>query len=330
MGGVGLFGAGAPSAGSAGGSPSFGAGASPDPGAASSWGAGCLGSFGVGAASPSGVSASPGAAVSGVAAPPSGAVAAPPSGEAPPSASATLQHAPSLPKNEERSFILPTIRVHTSKLEKLMSLVQELVISKIRFEQVAATKSLVELSEPLSQLHHVTDELQDEIMKVRLMPVKQIFERFPRMVRDLAKSLGKQVDLEMEGAEVEIDRTVIEEMSEPLVHLLRNAVAWATGGAQPMTVQGAGLIDVSYWRQDRSLAAHLVNLNNPASMKGFMHEIVPLGPLTVNLALPQGARAGRVRLLEAERDAKTRRSGNRLIVEVPRVGIHEVIAVDLV
>lgn len=125
---------------------------------------------------------------------------------------------------DEKTFVLPTVRVHTSKLDKLMALVQELVISKIRFEQVANNKELKELLEPLSQLNHITDELQSEIMKVRLMPVKQIFERFPRMVRDLAKSLNKQVDLEMEGAEVELDRTVIEEMSEPLVHLLRNAI----------------------------------------------------------------------------------------------------------
>ncbi len=125
---------------------------------------------------------------------------------------------------DERTFALPTIRVHTSKLDKLMALVQELVISKIRFEQVANTKALKELSDPLSQLHHITDELQDEITKVRLMPVKQIFDRFPRMVRDLARNLNKQVDLEMDGAEVELDRTILEEMSEPLVHLLRNAV----------------------------------------------------------------------------------------------------------
>jgi two-component system, chemotaxis family, sensor kinase CheA len=124
----------------------------------------------------------------------------------------------------EKSFVLPTVRVHTSKLDKLMALVQELAISRIRFEQVVSSRELKELLEPLSQLNHITDELQDEIMKVRLMPVKQIFERFPRMVRDLAKSLNKQVSLEMDGAEVELDRTVIEEMSEPLVHLLRNAI----------------------------------------------------------------------------------------------------------
>ena len=125
---------------------------------------------------------------------------------------------------DEKAFLLPTIRVHTSKLDKLMALVQELVISKVRFEQVAASRALKELTDPLSQLNHITDELQDEIMKVRLMPVKQIFDRFPRMVRDLARSLNKLVDLEMDGAEVELDRTVLEEMSEPLVHLLRNAV----------------------------------------------------------------------------------------------------------
>jgi two-component system, chemotaxis family, sensor kinase CheA len=128
------------------------------------------------------------------------------------------------PVPDEKSFVLPTVRVHTTKLDKLMSLVQELVIAKIRFEQVVASNDVKDLTDPLSQLNHITDELQDEITKVRLMPVKQIFDRFPRMVRDLAKSLGKDVDLEMSGVEVELDRTVIEEMGEPLVHLLRNAV----------------------------------------------------------------------------------------------------------
>jgi two-component system chemotaxis sensor kinase CheA len=142
------------------------------------------------------------------------------------------------PEAEEKSVLLPTVRVHTTKLDKLMALVQELVISKIRFEQVARNQSLRELEGPLSQLHHVTDELQDEIMKVRLMPVKQIFDRFPRMVRDLAKNLGKQVDLEMDGVEVELDRTVLEEMSEPLVHLLRNAVDHGIEGPELRVQEG--------------------------------------------------------------------------------------------
>lgn len=127
-----------------------------------------------------------------------------------------------------------------------------------------------------------------------------------------------------------LDEVFWEHSAKDHLFLLRNAVAWATGEPQPMILQGAGLIDVSYWRQEKSLAAHLVNLNNPSTMNGFMHETVPVGPLLASLELPAGMRAGRVRLLEAERDAKSRREGNRLIVEVPRVRIHEVIAVDLI
>jgi two-component system chemotaxis sensor kinase CheA len=148
------------------------------------------------------------------------------------------KNSPDLMTAGEKTFMVPTIRVHTSKLDKLMVLVQELVISKTRFEQVAFNKDLKELQEPLSQLNFITDELQDEIMKVRLIPVKQIFDRFPRMVRDLAKSLNKQVNLEMEGVDVELDRTVIEEMGEPLVHLLRNAIDHGIENANERVQEG--------------------------------------------------------------------------------------------
>lgn len=126
------------------------------------------------------------------------------------------------------------------------------------------------------------------------------------------------------------DQTFWEHSVRDHLYLLRNAVAWATGEPQPMSVEGAGLIDVSYWRQEKSLAAHLVNLNNPSTMKGFMHETAQLGPFVVSLELPAGAHAKRVRLLEAEQDAKVRREGGRLIVDVPTLRIHEVVAVDLV
>ena len=126
-----------------------------------------------------------------------------------------------------------------------------------------------------------------------------------------------------------LDQAFWEESARDHLYLLRNAVSWAMGEPQPMTVTGAGLVDVSFWRQEKSLAAHLVNLNNPSSMKGFIHETVPLGPFAVSLQIPGGARVKRVRLLEADQDAKVRREGDRLIVDVPRLTIHEVIAVDL-
>lgn len=126
-----------------------------------------------------------------------------------------------------------------------------------------------------------------------------------------------------------LDQEFWEQSARDHLTLLSNAVAWATGGAQPMAVEGSGLVDISYWRQERSLAAHLVNLNNSSTMKGFIHETVPIGPLIVTLQIPPGAHPTRVRLLEAEQDAKTRRNGGRLFVEVPRVVMHEVVAVDL-
>jgi two-component system chemotaxis sensor kinase CheA len=156
--------------------------------------------------------------------------AAPPPDRTPPSPGTGERPAPAASENprpavrHEAPVAATSIRVHTSKLDKLMMLVQELVIAKIRFEQVIAGNDLKDLQDPFLNLHHITRDLQDEIMQVRLVPIRQIFDRFPRMVRDLAKRLGKEVQFIMEGAEVELDRTIVDELAEPLVHLLRNAV----------------------------------------------------------------------------------------------------------
>ena len=97
-----------------------------------------------------------------------------------------------------------------------------------------------------------------------------------------------------------------------------------------MTVTGPGMLDVSYWRQENSLAAHLVNLTNPMAMKGYMREILPVGPHTVSLELPPGRTAKGARLLESGATVTGRQTGNRFVVDVPRVQVHEVVAVDLV
>lgn len=126
-----------------------------------------------------------------------------------------------------------------------------------------------------------------------------------------------------------IDQLFWEQAPRDHLYLLRNAIDWASNGSQPMEVSGAGLVDVSYFRQEKSLAAHLVNLNNASTIKGYMHETVPIGPFTVTLDLPAGVRPRRVRLLEAEKDAAFRQHGNKLVVKVPKLALHEVIAVDL-
>ncbi|WP_245574443.1 chemotaxis protein CheA [Desulfovirgula thermocuniculi] len=125
-----------------------------------------------------------------------------------------------------------TVRVDVQKLDTLMNLVGELVIDRTRLDRFVEVfesrygsgelvESLVEIS---SHLGHVTNALQEEIMKARMLPVAHIFNRLPRMVRDLAHKMGKEVEFIIEGKETELDRNVIEVIGDPLIHLLRNAI----------------------------------------------------------------------------------------------------------
>lgn len=117
-----------------------------------------------------------------------------------------------------------SVRVDIDKLDNLLNLVGELVINKTRLEQIGLTHRLTDLVETIEQMDRVTTDLQAVVMKVRMVPVGQVFNRFPRMVRDLSRDLNKEVNLIIQGEETELDRTVIDEIGDPLVHLLRNAI----------------------------------------------------------------------------------------------------------
>jgi len=117
-----------------------------------------------------------------------------------------------------------SVRVDIEKLDSLLNLVGELVINKTRLEQIGITHRLTDLVETIEQMDRVTTDLQAVVMKVRMVPVGQVFNRFPRMVRDLSRDLNKEVNLIIQGEETELDRTVIDEIGDPLVHLLRNAI----------------------------------------------------------------------------------------------------------
>lgn len=117
-----------------------------------------------------------------------------------------------------------SVRVDIDKLDTLLNLVGELVINKIRLEQIGITHRLNDLVETIEQMDRVTTDLQAVVMKVRMVPVGQVFNRFPRMVRDLSRDLNKEVNLIIQGEETELDRTVIDEIGDPLVHLLRNSI----------------------------------------------------------------------------------------------------------
>lgn len=117
-----------------------------------------------------------------------------------------------------------TIRVDIERLDVLMNLFSELLIDRVRLEQLASEIKSAELTETVEHMARISADLQNIVLKLRMVPVETVFNRFPRMVRDLAKSLNKKVDLVITGAETELDRTVIDEIGDPLVHLLRNSV----------------------------------------------------------------------------------------------------------
>jgi two-component system chemotaxis sensor kinase CheA len=117
-----------------------------------------------------------------------------------------------------------TVRVGTDRLDALMNLMGEMVIVRTRLAQLASSGATDATRAAVEDLGRVTGDLQTLVMRVRMMPVEAVFMRFPRMVRDLAHTLGKRVKLDIVGEDTELDRTVIDELGDPLVHLLRNAV----------------------------------------------------------------------------------------------------------
>ncbi|MFD1952655.1 chemotaxis protein CheW [Paenibacillus thailandensis] len=117
-----------------------------------------------------------------------------------------------------------TIRVDIDRLDSLMNLFSELLIDRVRLEQLASEVKRTDLTETVEHMARVSNDLQNIVLKLRMVPVESVFNRFPRMVRDLAKSLDKKIDLVITGADTELDRTVIDEIGDPLVHLLRNSL----------------------------------------------------------------------------------------------------------
>ena len=127
-------------------------------------------------------------------------------------------------KRYERRETRQTVRVKTEVLDHLVNVTGELITNKYRLAAIDRELGSVRLTEALAELAKLLHELHSEVMKVRLMPFAAIADRFPRVVRDLAKQKGKEVNFVIEGTEVELDRGILEELSDPLIHLLRNAV----------------------------------------------------------------------------------------------------------
>src|SRR5881296_4454748 len=143
-----------------------------------------------------------------------------------------------LPEEEERRAAAPAaaagaaveparsrhLRVDLRRLDGLMDLIGELVTARGRLNELAAERRDPAIDDVTIQISRLTADLQAEIIQARMTPVWQVFDRFPRLVRDLARQLGKQVAFRVEGKEIELDRAILDELGDPLMHLLRNAV----------------------------------------------------------------------------------------------------------
>jgi two-component system chemotaxis sensor kinase CheA len=157
-----------------------------------------------------------------------------------------------------------SVRIDVERLDGLMNLVGELVIDRTRLQQVREqlnsvlrdsnlSELLDNFEETTAHLARVTDELQDQIMRSRMLPVRSVLSRLPRLVRDVAVKCGKKVDLVTAGEETELDRSVIEEISDPLVHILRNAVDHGIESPEERRTAGkpeTGTISVTAWNQE--------------------------------------------------------------------------------
>lgn len=139
----------------------------------------------------------------------------------PTKATPTKAEAPKTVKNNNAS---KTIRVNIERLDILMNLFEELVIDRGRLQSISMELNHNELNDTVERMTRVSGDLQNIILNMRMVPVETVFNRFPKMVRQLSRDLKKKINLEIIGAETELDRTVIDEIGDPLVHLIRNAL----------------------------------------------------------------------------------------------------------
>lgn len=127
-------------------------------------------------------------------------------------------------KRPARRQTSKTIRVNIERLDRLMNLFEEFVIDKGRLQRISRETNHKELTETVERMSRISGDMQEMILTLRMVPIEQVFGRFPKMVRDLARDLNKNVQLRMSGTETELDRTVVDEIGDPLVHLLRNSL----------------------------------------------------------------------------------------------------------
>ncbi|MCY9597721.1 chemotaxis protein CheA, partial [Paenibacillus chitinolyticus] len=187
--------------------------------------------------------------------------------DAPPHAAASASRPSAEDASAPAKAKSPTIRVSVERLEHLMNLVGELVIDQTRIHQVERTQRRRFADETVDELGHIADhlsriigDLQESVMKTRMLPIEQLFNRFPRMIRDLSRMLGKEIELVLEGKDTELDRTLIEEIADPLIHLIRNAVDHGIEKPEVRTLSGktaGGVLTIRAAHEDNQVVIYV-------------------------------------------------------------------------
>jgi len=182
-----------------------------------------------------------------------------------------------------------TIRVDIDRLDKLINLFSELLIDRVRLEQLASEIRKNELTETVEHMARVSTDLQNMVLKLRMVPIDSVFNRFPRMVRDLAKTLNKKIDFVITGAETELDRTVIEEIGDPLVHLLRNSLDHGVETVEERIQAGkseTGTVHLSAFHSGNHVFIEIVDDGKGISREKVLKSAIKKGSITEE----QGAR----------------------------------------
>lgn len=149
---------------------------------------------------------------------------------------------PARPAAKEGAKAIHSVRIDIDRLDVIMNLVGELVISRGRLFEISSKQGNHELNETLGMVDRSITDLQNEVMRIRMLPVDHVFNRFPRIVRDIAQKQGKEIDFTIEGQDTELDRTVLDEISDPLNHLIRNAVDHGVESSEDRVAQGKSAV----------------------------------------------------------------------------------------
>ena len=184
-----------------------------------------------------------------------------------------------------------TIRVDTERLDELINLVGELIINRSRFMQISdkitdsssIQELKAEIEDATSELERISDQMQMKMMQTRMVPVGTVFSKFPRMVRDLANSLHKNIHLEIIGENTEIDKTVIEHLAEPLTHLIRNSVDHGVESPEEREKKGKnreGHVTLKAYQEGSNIYIEVEDDGNGLNIEGIKNKALENGIVT--------------------------------------------------